>query len=603
MDDKVKSIIEEESSVDKPEEKVEEEVEETKQATLQEDSEGDKPVDSVEEKAVDSVEDKPADSVEEKAGDSVEDKPADSVEEKPGNSVEDKTPKEKSKEKSEEKTEEKSEEKPAEKNKKAEDKIEEVKPFVDKAAFEKVKKKKHIVRWILVAVADLILIFYCIMTYLSYKYFAPGTRINGKDYSLKSYDEVVEDVNSKYDGYVLRIRYRNGDEVLTKDEAGLIATAEKDIKKIKKKQNPFLWFTYLWSDDNTVEFEFDCDKDVLMSSLEKSDFLDPDKMVNPEEPSLVFNDQTGHVEVVDGNPGTLLDKFSVFFLCYNAVKEMNSYLDIKNSDCYIKPKFSEESPRIVNTVRRINHYLDAKVTYLYGSVKINISAENIYNILEISDDYSVYLSKQKVRSFLEKLSKDYDTFGKTRIFKTHNGKFFKAVSEEYGYQIDVDKETDLLYMSIANGETVEREPEFIHKGYSYDKPQDDLGGNFVEVDLTNQMVYLHVDGDLVFESDCVTGCIREGHKTPSGIFDVDGLYHKVVLKGPDYESPVSYWMPFTSDIGFHDATWRGTFGGDIYINNGSHGCVNMPLGNAETMFYLIDPGFPVIMYWEEDLTR
>ena len=57
------------------------------------------------------------------------------------------------------------------------------------------------------------------------------------------------------------------------------------------------------------------------------------------------------------------------------------------------------------------------------------------------------------------------------------------------------------------------------------------------------------------------------------------------------------------DIGFHDATWRGTFGGDIYINNGSHGCVNMPLGNAETMFYLIDPGFPVIMYWEEDLTR
>ena len=39
---------------------------------------------------------------------------------------------------------------------------------------------------------------------------------------------------------------------------------------------------------------------------------------------------------------------------------------------------------------------------------------------------------------------------------------------------------------------------------------------------------------------------------------------------------VTYWMPFNGGIGFHDATWRGCFGGQIYIWSGSHGCVNMP---------------------------
>ena len=476
-------------------------------------------------------------------------------------------------------------------------------PYVDVAAFETVKKKKHIFRKIMIALGVIVVIAYGVMVYLSYKYFAPGTCINGKDYSFKSYDEVLEDVNKAYDDYKLDIRFRNGYETFNKDQAGLKVTAERDIKKIKKKQNPFLWFTYLWSDNETAGFEFSVDKDALMDSIEKSEYLSPAKMKEPEEPSIVFNEKEGRVEIIEGDEGTLLDKFSVFLLCYKAVENRDGYVDIRNSDCYIKPKFFADSPRLVNTADRINHYLSAKITYLYGDLKIELSPENIYNILSISDDYSVYLSPEKVKDFVRNLSYEYDTYDTYRSIKTHNGKIFKVNSDEYGYQIDIDKEASLLYINISGGETVEREPEFLHTGYRYTKKKDDISGNYVEVDLSNQMIYLYSEGKIILESEVVSGDMKLGHGTPGGLYDVDGMYYDVVLTGDDYASPVKYWMPFNGGIGMHDATWRSYFGGDIYVSNGSHGCVNLPFDVAKEIYNTIEPGYPVVLYWEDELSK
>ena len=51
---------------------------------------------------------------------------------------------------------------------------------------------------------------------------------------------------------------------------------------------------------------------------------------------------------------------------------------------------------------------------------------------------------------------------------------------------------------------------------------------------------------------------------------------------------MKYWMPFNGGIGLHDASWRSKFGGEIYKNSGSHGCVNLPRSVAETIYNNID---------------
>ena len=106
------------------------------------------------------------------------------------------------------------------------------------------------------------------------------------------------------------------------------------------------------------------------------------------------------------------------------------------------------------------------------------------------------------------------------------------------------------------------------------------------------------DGRVVLESDVVSGTMDGAHNTPQGLYYLLAKQQNAVLRGADYVQPVNYWMQFTYDgIGFHDATWRGSFGGDIYQWGGSHGCVNMTLDAAGPLYDLIDFSTPIITYY------
>ena len=146
------------------------------------------------------------------------------------------------------------------------------------------------------------------------------------------------------------------------------------------------------------------------------------------------------------------------------------------------------------------------------------------------------------------------------------------------------------------GASVEREP--IYSSVAYARGRDDIGSSYVEIDLTNQHLYLVIDNNIILESDFVSGnmlyadCI-----TPAGVFGITYKTKNAVLRGANYRTPVNYWMPFNGNIGMHDATWRKKFGGEIYQTNGSHGCINLPLEVAEEIYVYMEERFPVICYY------
>lgn len=114
---------------------------------------------------------------------------------------------------------------------------------------------------------------------------------------------------------------------------------------------------------------------------------------------------------------------------------------------------------------------------------------------------------------------------------------------------------------------------------------------YIEVSISNQELKYYEFNEVVFSSPVVTG-INNG--TPLGSFSVLYKTTNTELKGKDYTSFVYYWMAFKgSNYGIHDATWRSTFGGQIYRYNGSHGCVNMPYSKIAELFYMVDVGTPV----------
>ena len=125
------------------------------------------------------------------------------------------------------------------------------------------------------------------------------------------------------------------------------------------------------------------------------------------------------------------------------------------------------------------------------------------------------------------------------------------------------------------------------------------GFNYVEVDIGNQHVTLYENCRKVMESSCVTGIPNKARATHPGVFKIDYKQRNRILRGSrnEYASFVNYWMPFDGGIGLHDATWRGSFGGEIYKYSGSHGCVNLPLSFAKNHYAHVYPGETVYVHY------
>ena len=174
---------------------------------------------------------------------------------------------------------------------------------------------------------------------------------------------------------------------------------------------------------------------------------------------------------------------------------------------------------------------------------------------------------------------------------------------EYGWQINQSEEVNQLFNEITSGQTVSREPVYSSTANAY--APNDIGSTYIEVDLGAQHMYYYQDGALIFDSDFVSGNMSYSDRaTPTGVYS---LYYKKspdVLRGKklpngqyEYETPVNYWMPFCGGVGFHDANWRSSFGGDIYLTNGSHGCINLPPEKAKQLYGIIQTGIPIVMFY------
>ena len=82
---------------------------------------------------------------------------------------------------------------------------------------------------------------------------------------------------------------------------------------------------------------------------------------------------------------------------------------------------------------------------------------------------------------------------------------------------------------------MEREPVYLTTANSHG--EHDYGDSYVEINLTNQHLFLYKDGKLVVESDFVSGNLSKGHDTPTGAFGLTYKTMNAVLRGPDYETP------------------------------------------------------------------
>ncbi|MCR4654269.1 MAG: L,D-transpeptidase [Eubacterium sp.] len=215
---------------------------------------------------------------------------------------------------------------------------------------------------------------------------------------------------------------------------------------------------------------------------------------------------------------------------------------------------------------------------------------------------------QNLSNYVAEMAGSVDTLNKERTFHaTGLGDVTLNTGGYYGWVVDQNTEIARLSSDIESGNTVTREPAYSSREVATAANNCGIGQSYAEIDLSRQHLWIYQDGALVFETDIVSGQMDEAHYTPEGVYLLLNKEKDAVLKGdqlPDgsrtYEQPVSYWMPIThSGIGLHDASWKNVFGGLEYINNGSHGCINLPPDVAGTVYELITMSMPIVIYYSQ----
>lgn len=238
------------------------------------------------------------------------------------------------------------------------------------------------------------------------------------------------------------------------------------------------------------------------------------------------------------------------------------------------------------------------VTNILGN-KESLTGEQLQEMVTGVNASGLSFDEEKLLAYAQSLENKYGNLGNTVSFHSASGKDI-AMNTPYGLHINVAAERDALRAAIASLQSQEREPVYAYRPAQYAQPQ--FGNTFLEIDLGLQHVYYYENGALTWESPTVTGMLTADRATPSGVFFLKGKETNRTLKGkmvdgkPEYEAPVSYWMPFNGNIGLHDATWRSKFGGNIYVKNGSHGCINLPKNKAAELFAKIQKGCPVVVH-------
>jgi len=214
------------------------------------------------------------------------------------------------------------------------------------------------------------------------------------------------------------------------------------------------------------------------------------------------------------------------------------------------------------------------------------------NLTVSNDKIHINIDEDKLNKCVATIVNTYDTVGNfSTEYKTYSGDIKQVHGGTWGNIADTKAEEDWVIQQALSLNAVDNR----HPTMKQEMP-DTLPSKRIEVDLTNQHVR-YLNGDtIISESDCVTGRARD-RATPTGVYYISEKIKEKDLKGPGYVSHVHRWMRLTnSGVGLHDATWRSSFGGNIYISNGSHGCINLPKAYAYELYDTVDVETCVVIF-------
>ena len=472
--------------------------------------------------------------------------------------------------------------------------------------------KKNLLIFGIAAALVLVLLvgFYGYRTFYFTNHFFEGTVINGMDCGGMTAAQVEDQIRENAADYTLDIHFRNGDQQIVGSSIDYQYQSSGSVQALLKEQNAFAWLTENSRNrKHEVSVQMQYDETKLNEQVSHFQQMQEDQMEAPVDAKVEFLD--GKFVAAEATQGTQLDVAKAKEAIAQAVAQGAQELEMESAGVYLEPAVSSDDTNLEEQAAQLNELVSASVTYQLpdGQAKV-LDGTTLKDWLSVDENGNYSKNEeiwnQKLNEYVAGLAEEVDTYGKEQTFPaTGIDGGVKVTQSNYGWKIDQEQEAAQLAQDIADHLTTTREPVYSSREFASDN--NGFGNTYVEIDVSRQHVWFYKDGSRIVDSECVTGKMVKSRYTPAGIFTLVSKTSPKTLRGPkqadgsyEWESDVTFWMPFNGGIGLHDATWRSSFGGNIYKNSGSHGCVNLPYNVAKTIYNNIEVGTPIIVYYSDD---
>ena len=434
-------------------------------------------------------------------------------------------------------------------------------------------KKKTQIR----AIAVLSVFLTCALIYLAgflffSSHFLPNTYINevnvsglnkeAADLKLREVDpylNITERNKDSSDTLVEKLDLRQLSENLSYDSSSLLAAQDKTK-----------WFLSLFNQKRTI-----CDKitgtydaDKISSLIKDLYCLQADNIVMPQDASIAIEgDKAVMKEAVEGS---YIKEENVISMIRQGIDRYLKGESAENVDLTSSYETAASDPNLSSAIDAIQKTLDKTIHFNIDSYhELDLSGEELSSLLKIAGNI-LQISEDDLSDYISSFCREYNISGSEYIEKS---------------SLKTDLEDALL----------SEDDETIDVNWIYES-----GDSLIEVNISEQMLYYYEDDTLILTSPVVTGNGDITDATPTGYFTIRKMKQDSTLSGADYVEHVDYWIGFDETgriYGFHDASWRDEFGGDIWLYDPSRGCVNMPLSKISQLWDYVDIGTEVYIHY------
>lgn len=427
--------------------------------------------------------------------------------------------------------------------------------------------------------------------------FLPNTYINNQNYGWKTVSEAEFKIKNNTKPNSIELIKNDGlTETVNLEKLDCSITINSDLNEIFQSQNSFTWIINLFQKNYyNADITMTYDENSLYEIISNLKCVTTQKASAPQN-AYVEKTENGY-EIIPETEGSLINKDALKTAIIYAIENNITTIDLSKENCYEKAEITTESDSIKEIENLLNNIENLVIVYDFDDRTETLDTKTINSWISI-EGTDITVDEEKAIQYVTNLAYKYDTYQTEREFTTSAGNTITVSGGIYGWQTDVSKTTEELIAAIKQCESTTLEP--VYKISGFCRKENDIGNTYVEISIDEQHMWYYKDGELIVETDVVTGLPNGKRDTPKGVFSIwsrETDRYLGTMADEGYSSFVHYWMPIDwTGVGIHDASWRSNFGGNIYKSNGSHGCINTPSDAVEKIFNNCKTGTPVVIY-------